>query len=118
MKDEFEPETPRQGKRCLMWKEILLGALLLWIGATNLGPALDLHNEHRGTLAGVFLLVCECALLVGSGGAIALGARPLWMRHTAPAEGEEDWGGINAKRLRSLAIVSFAGLAWCLGSLP
>jgi hypothetical protein len=100
-----------------MWKEVLLGALMLWIGTTNLTPVLALYTEHRGTLGGTFLLVCECALLVGSGGAIALAAWPLWVRRAAPAEGEEAWGGVNAKRLRRLAIVSFVGLAWCLGSL-
>jgi hypothetical protein len=100
-----------------MWKEVLLGAFLLWIGTANLGPALRLYDGQRDPLGGLFLLVCECALLVASGAAIALGTRPLWMGRTEPAEGEENWGGINAKRLRRLAILSFIGLAWCLGSL-
>jgi hypothetical protein len=117
MKDQLSPVAPTRAKQRLMWKEVLIAALLLWIGTANVAQALRLYDAHRGTLGGVFLLVCECVLLVGSGSAIVLGAWPLWMRRTAPAEGEEDWGGINAKRLRRLAMVSFAGLAWCLGSL-
>ncbi len=118
MTADLERNTPPRRPRRLIWKEVLLGALLLWIGMTNVVPTLGLYNEHRGTLGGLFLLVCECALVVGSGGAIALGARPLLMRRTAAAaQSQEDWGGINAKRLRRLAIVSFVGLAWCLGSL-
>ncbi len=118
MTADLERNTPQRRPRRQIWKEVLLGALLLWIGTTNLGPALGLYDEHRGTLGGLFLLVCECALLVGSGGAIALGARPLLVRRTAVmAESQEDWGGINAKRLRRLAIVSFVGLAWCFVSL-
>ena len=117
MSGELEPGTPQRGPRRLMWKEVLLGALMLWIGTTNLTRVLALYTEHRGTFGGAFLLVCECALLVGSGGAIALASWPLWVRRAAPAEGEEAWGGVNAKRLRRLAIVSFVGLAWCLGSL-
>ena len=116
MNQKSSPEGPPQGKR-LMWKEVLLGAFLLWIGTANLDPALGLYEAHRGTLQAIFLLVCECALLVASGAAIALGTRPLWMGRTEPVEGEENWGGINAKRLRRLAILSFIGLAWCLGSL-
>jgi len=116
MNQESSPEGPPQGKR-LMWKEVLLGAFLLWIGTANLGPALGLYEAHRGTLQGIFLLVCECAVLVASGAATALGARPLWMRRTEGVEGEDDWGGSNARRLRRLAILSFLGLAWCLGSL-
>ena len=100
-----------------MWKEVLFGAFLLWIGTANLGPALRLYDGQRGTLGGLFLLVCECALLVASGVAIALGTRPLLMRRTEGVEGEDDWGGANARRLRRLAILSFMGLAWCLGSL-
>jgi hypothetical protein len=100
-----------------MWKEVLLGAFLLWIGTANLRPALGLYDAHRGTLRGMFLLVCECALLIASGAAITLGASPLWMRRTEPVEAEEDWVGINARRLRRLAVLSFLGLAWCLGSL-
>ena len=117
MKRAVAPENSRQAQRRLRWKEILLGALLLWIGATNLGPVRGVYDAHRGTLRGIFLLVCECALLVGSVGAIAVGARPLWIWRTAPAEGEQDWGGLAAKRLCKLAIMSFIGLAWCLGSL-
>ena len=116
MNQKSSPEGPPQGKR-LMWKEVLLGAFLLWIGTANLDPALGLHEAHRGTLQAIFLLVCECALLVASGAAIALGAWPLWMRGSEQVEGEDDWGGTNARRLRRLAILSFMGLAWCLGSL-
>jgi hypothetical protein len=100
-----------------MRKEVLIGALLLWIGTANLGPVLRLYETHRGTLRGLFLLACECVLLVGSGAAIVLGARPWFMERRETGENEEDWGGINAKRLRRLALVSFVGLAWCLGSL-
>jgi hypothetical protein len=117
MTADLEPNTAQRKPR-FIWKGVLFDALLLWIGATNLGPALGLYDKHRGTPGGLLLLVCECALLVGSGGAIALGAGPLLIRETAvPAEHREDWGGINAKRLRRLAIVSFVGLAWCLGTL-
>ena len=116
MNQKSSPEGPPQGKG-LMWKEVLLGAFLLWIGTANLDPAMGLYEAHRGTLQAIFILVCECALLVASGAAIALGARPLWMRRTERVEGENDWGGSNARRLRRLAILSFMGLAWCLGSL-
>lgn len=108
-------QEPLRRKR-LLWKEVLLGAFLLWIGAANLGPALGLYETHRGTLRAIFLLTCECALLVASGTAIALGARPLWLRGSEQ-EGETDWTGTNARRLRRVAILSFMGLAWCLGSL-
>ena len=91
--------------------------LLLWFGSANLDPALELYEAHRGTLQAIFLLVCECALLVASGAAIALGARPPRMRGSEQVDGEDDWGGTNARRLRRLAVLSFMGLAWCLGSL-
>lgn len=118
MKDAPEAEPRQRRSRRLMWKEVLFGALLLWIGTTNLGSTLELYAEHRGTLRGVLLLLCECVLLVGSGGAMALGAQRLWMRRGAlPPEGPEDWSGMNAKRLRRVALLSFVGLAWCLGSL-
>jgi hypothetical protein len=100
-----------------MWKEVLIDALLLWIGTSNLGLVLRLYDAHRSTFRGLLLLACECVLMVGSGTAIVLGARPLIMERRETGEKEEDWGGINAKRLRRLALVSFVGLAWCLGSL-
>lgn len=116
MNQKSSRARPPRGKR-LIWKEVLLGAFLLWIGTANLDPALGLYEAHRGTLQAIFLLVCECALLVASGAAIALGVRPLWMRGSEQVEGEDDWGGTNARRLRRLAVLSFLGLAWCLGSL-
>ena len=117
MKTQIREDAPWLARRRPMWKEVLVGAFLLWIGIANLAPALRIYESHRGTVQGVFLLVCECLLLVGSGTAIVLGARPFSIRREEIGEIPHDWGGINATRLRRLALVSFLGLAWCLGSL-
>jgi hypothetical protein len=117
MKAQVRDDAPGQARRRPMWKEVLVGAFLLWIGIANLAPALGIYDAHRGTVRGVFLLVCECLLMVGSGTAIVLGARPFSIRREEIGEIPLDWGGINATRLRRLALVSFLGLAWCLGSL-
>jgi hypothetical protein len=57
-----------------------------------------------------------CTVLVGSGGAIALGT-PFWVRRTVPRKGEENWSRINAKRLRKARDRALSGLARRVGSL-
>lgn len=103
----------------VIWKEILIGALMLWIALANLASSLDLYIAHRGTLKALFLLACECGLMVGSATAIALGAGPVLRRQASKPGTADDslWQRLNVRRLRRLALLSFLGLAWCLGSL-
>jgi hypothetical protein len=117
MNEQLETGGTERIARRPMWKEVLIGALWLWIGMANLAPALRIYGAHRGTLQGLFLLVCECLLLVGSGTAMVLGAWPLLVRGKEIAAIGDERGRISAKRVRKLAFVGFLGLAWCLGSL-
>ena len=38
-----------------MWKEVLVGAFLRWIGIANVAPALGIYDAHRGTVRGVLV---------------------------------------------------------------
>ena len=89
----------------------------MWIGSANLAPALRAFDAHRDTVPGVFLLVCECVLLVGSGSAIALGVGPCFGVSKEVEGTRPDWGEVNARRMCKLAFLSLFGLAWGLGSL-
>jgi hypothetical protein len=102
-----------------LWKELVFGLALLWVGCSNLASTLRLYAS-QGALTGLFVLLCESSLLAGSSAAIGLALAPILTRRNGPQR-EEDlalWSRVNAKRLRQAAMVGLLGLAWCLGSLP
>ena len=91
------------------WQDLLLGLAFLAAGWANASASLRVYAAHQRTAGGVFLLLCEAGLLAGSAAVLlftlasALLRRAAWRPYT--------------RRFMRIAIVSFLGLAWCLGAL-
>jgi hypothetical protein len=115
MNTEVAPQRRTWRTRWRIWREILVGAFLLWAAGANLRPALELRGAYRGTAISLLLLVCECLLMIGSAISVLIAGRALLAQRAAAKEGVCEIG--NARRLRNLALLGLLGLAWCLGTL-
>lgn len=91
------------------WQDLLLGLAFFAAGWANAPASLRVYAAHQRTAGGVLLLLCESGLLAGSAMVLlftlasALSRRAAWRPYTLG--------------LMRIAVVSFLGLAWCLGAL-
>jgi len=91
------------------WQDLLLGLAFLAAGWANAPASLRVYAAHQRTAGGVFLLLCESGLLAGSAAVLLFTLASVLLRKAA-------WRPYTRGFLR-VAIVSFLGLAWCLGAL-